>query len=111
LKKPSAATGPYTRGGRGAEGKAKDAPDRTGKGTWRYFRRSGCGEGWLPAIIVNPQDDQWKLIWRLYAKYLVLGFMKARGRRRFGKAQGVELAEWQAPDRAVTASANGKETL
>jgi hypothetical protein len=65
----------------------------------------------LPAIIVNPQDDQWKLIWRLYAKYLVLGFMKARGRRRFGKAQGVELAEWQAPDRAVTASANGKETL
>jgi hypothetical protein len=35
----------------------------------------------LPVVIVNPQDDQWKLIWRLYAKYMVLGGRVYEGER------------------------------
>lgn len=27
----------------------------------------------LPVVVADPQSDQWKLIWRLYAKYAMLG--------------------------------------
>ena len=37
------------------------------------FGAADAAQHGLPVESVNPQSDQWKLIWRLYAKYVMLG--------------------------------------
>jgi ClpP class serine protease len=45
------------------------------------FSATDAKDAGLPVVIADPQSEQWKIVWRLYTKYFVLGQRVYEGER------------------------------